>query len=107
MYNTTDCRYSTVRIIRAVPAREVSGLVAQLSVTALPTFVILEQEQPVLYRQARKEGIAPGIQVKEELLNDVEQLASLYAEFAEEDLDLAQTGLGHYARLLANEESTG
>ena len=33
-------------------------------------------------------------------------LAELYAEFAEEDLELAEMGLADYARLLREEEAT-
>lgn len=39
------------------------------------------------------------------LMDDAEALRKMYAEFAEEDQLLAQTGLAHYAQMLRQEES--
>ncbi|MBL7065124.1 MAG: hypothetical protein ISS49_13085 [Anaerolineae bacterium] len=40
-----------------------------------------------------------------ELVKHQCHLASLYAEFADQDLALAETGMGDYANLLAREDS--
>jgi hypothetical protein len=40
-----------------------------------------------------------------ELMMHQRHLASLYAEFADEDLALAEAGMGDYADLLAKEDS--
>jgi hypothetical protein len=41
---------------------------------------------------------------KDALMEDLETLRALYAEFGEEDRELAQVGLTHYARTLNREE---
>lgn len=41
---------------------------------------------------------------KETLMDDPQALRALYAEFGEQDRQLAQAGLSHYGRLLAEEE---
>ncbi len=41
-----------------------------------------------------------------ELMAHQRHLASLYAEFADEDLALAEVGMSEYADLLAQEDST-
>lgn len=47
----------------------------------------------------------PAFPPTEEVLSVKEmQLAELYAEFAEEDRQLAAMGLGHYAQVLREEE---
>ncbi len=42
---------------------------------------------------------------KDTLLNDSAALQSMYAEFAQEDRQLAEVGLEHYARMLEEEET--
>ena len=43
---------------------------------------------------------------KDALMDDAETLRTLYAEFADEDQGLAEAGLGHYARMLKQEEES-
>lgn len=43
---------------------------------------------------------------KDVLMDDAETLRTLYAEFADEDQGLAEAGLGHYARMLKQEEES-
>ncbi len=42
---------------------------------------------------------------KDALMEDSQALRALYAEFAQEDIQLAQLGSTHYARMLQQEES--
>jgi predicted DNA-binding antitoxin AbrB/MazE fold protein len=46
----------------------------------------------------------PAIDPKDALLNDAAALQYMYAEFAQEDRQLAETGLEYYARILDEEE---
>ena len=41
---------------------------------------------------------------KDALMDDGEALRTMFAEFAEEDRQLADAGLAHYARVLSREE---
>jgi predicted DNA-binding antitoxin AbrB/MazE fold protein len=47
----------------------------------------------------------PVADPKDALMEDGEALRAMYAEFAQEDRQLAQTGLAHYAQTLRREES--
>ena len=41
---------------------------------------------------------------KDALMEDAQALRALYAEFEQEDRQLAETGLAHYAQMLRHEE---
>jgi hypothetical protein len=58
---------------------------------------------PILYKYKLQEVILPPINPTRDLLDEV-MLAQLYAEFAQEDRELANTGLADYAHSLAVED---
>jgi predicted DNA-binding antitoxin AbrB/MazE fold protein len=47
-----------------------------------------------------------AIDPKDALLDDIDALHAMYTEFAEEDRNLAQLGLTHYAQVLNREETS-
>jgi hypothetical protein len=69
-----------------------------LSQTAKPVLPGL-----ILYKYELHEVVLPSINPARDLLDEV-MLAQLYAEFAQEDRELANTGLADYAHSLAVED---
>ena len=47
-----------------------------------------------------------AVDPKDALMEDADALQAMYAEFAPEDRQLAQSGLAHYAHILQQEESS-
>jgi len=47
-----------------------------------------------------------AVDPKDTLMEDAAALQAMYAEFAHEDRQLAQSGLAHYAHMLQQEESS-
>lgn len=58
---------------------------------------------PILYEYTWREVVIPPINPAHDLCDEV-MLAQLYAEFAQEDRELANTGLAAYAHSLAVED---
>jgi predicted DNA-binding antitoxin AbrB/MazE fold protein len=48
--------------------------------------------------------LTPVLDPKDALMEDEQALRAMYAEFEQEDRQLAQTGLAHYAQVLRHEE---
>ena len=72
--------------------------VYDLSQTATPVLPGL-----ILYQYKWQEVVLPPINPARDLLDEV-MLAQLYTEFAQEDRELANTGLADYAHSLAVED---
>ena len=72
--------------------------VYDLSQTATPVLPSL-----ILYQYKWQEVVLPPINPARDLLDEV-MLAQLYAEFAQEDRELANAGLAEYAHSLAVED---
>ncbi len=51
--------------------------------------------------------IQTTVDLKDALLNDAMTLQSLYAEFAQEERQLAEAGLASYAQMVDEEERSG
>jgi len=58
----------------------------------------------ILYEYKWREVVLPPIEPERDLYDEV-MMAQLYAEFAQEDRELANAGLADYAHLLAVEDS--
>lgn len=54
--------------------------------------------------QVKIQILTPVIDPKDALMEDEQALRAMYAEFEQEDRELAQTGLAHYAQMLRREE---
>ena len=50
--------------------------------------------------------LTPAIDPKDALMENEQALRAMYAEFEQEERQLAQTGLTHYAQMLRCEESS-
>jgi len=108
MISTGDRSFVTVTRWRALRSHAVACLAPELGLTAPPIFVVLpfKQSHPATQLSAHPK-IKPLVDQKEALMDDQAALSALYAEFAEQDQEMAQAGMEHYVRLLWQEESRG
>jgi len=99
--NSSTAESSSLEITewRVVKPNITSEWAMNLSLTATPTLV-LERKYAQPVRVVTENNLARPVS----LLDDPEALALLYAEFVEEDIELSQTGMVHYARMLQVEE---
>lgn len=54
--------------------------------------------------QVEIQVLTPAVDPKDALMDDEQALRKLYAEFEQEDRQLTETGLAHYAQMLHHEE---
>jgi hypothetical protein len=109
MNSETNCTYFSLRQWRAVESRNVSDLTAELSVTAFPSFVLFQNEPIQLVKIAPMQlfdDTKVNFSEKDLLMDNPDALLSFYAEFDEEDREIAQEGLTSYTRLLEEEDNS-
>ena len=108
---TSDLSQPTKVSWRAVKTESVHSYYKELSVTSMPMYIVIGVEEVLKIIDRPTQRVAeqdiPSEVNEDLLLDNTTALIALYSEFTDEEQELANIGIEHYAKIIELEENTG